>query len=431
MSDAGTRPTTPVGNRLRLEDGSYKYKIRTSPTSNPVGAHDILPPDKVIPIVFVPGIMGSNVRLTSANAGMVKRRFQEEGKGKEFTDESWRPPNVEKVWDKIGVGGKELILHMDSEPVRLGKKWKSFGPKLRQVMLDPNGTEVDDRGYLEAPEFLESPLARWYPHLRDPQEEARRRGWGTVHWASYGSFLLHLEKNLNGVETLRGLRQESKEARDLRRYTLAHNVIEHGTLFTGEPHDPNLANPVSPLSQPQSESPLPQSLWPSEQEAKNAQKFHFPVHAVGYNWTQSNHDSAQHLLRKIKEFIGAYRKAGFACDQVILVSHSMGGLVTRICQNKKMDKDHLILGNVHGAMPATGAPVAYRRMVAGMEGGGKNTVAGVEMDLANVFDNLAGCTTDETTPVMANAPGALELLPSHLYPKGWLKENGAGAAHGE
>jgi hypothetical protein len=259
-------------------------------------------------------------------------------------------------------------------------------------MLDPDGTEVDDRGFLEVPEHLDSPIWPWYPKLRDPREEACRRGWGTVHWDSYGNFLLFLEQYLNGNLGLPGCGPREK----------------------GEILPIHCA-----LSKQRNESPLPKNLWPSEQDYKSIQKFLYPVHAVGYNWTQSNYVSAQHLLTKIKEFIGAYRKGGFQCDQVILISHSMGGLVTRICQ--KMDKENQILGIIHGVMPAIGAPLVYRRMVAGMEGGGTNKALGVRVDLLNVFDNLAGRNTYETTPIMANSPGVLELLPSHLYPKGWLK----------
>jgi hypothetical protein len=36
------------------------------------------------------------------------------------------------------------------------------------------------------------------------------------------------------------------------------------------------------------------------------------------------------------------------------------------------------------------------------------------------FSEIAGKTPAETTPVMATAAGALELLPNHLYPKPWL-----------
>jgi len=354
--------------------------------------------------------MGSNVRLTEASAGKVKKRFEEEGKGKDFSDESWRPPNVlcsnwrlgKVVWSELNLGAGTVPglasrirkgAMTDSEPVKLAKKWKGFGPKLRQLMMDPDGTEVDDRGFFEAPEHLDSPIASWYPPLKEPRSEAHRRGWGTVHWDSYGAFLMFLEETLNSVPNV--------------------TTQVSGQQPRGAGEDPGFLSGIL-LPSYRDASPLPKTLWPDEQEQKNVRKFQYPVHAVGYNWIQSNYDSARHLQKKIKEFIGAYKKAGFLCEQVILVSHSMGGLVSRICQ--KMDKENLILGIIHGVMPATGAPLAYRRLVAGLEGGGR-----ASLDLLNVLDNLAGANTYETTPVVANSPGALELLPSHLYPKGWLK----------
>ena len=36
------------------------------------------------------------------------------------------------------------------------------------------------------------------------------------------------------------------------------------------------------------------------------------------------------------------------------------------------------------------------------------------------FALILGRTTRETTAVMATAPGVLELLPNHLYPRPWL-----------
>jgi hypothetical protein len=70
-------------------------------------------------------------------------------------------------------------------------------------------------------------------------------------------------------------------------------------------------------------------------------------------------------------------------------------------------------------MPALGAPLAYRRISCGTErsapGAGK--LARMQME---GFSDIAGSTPDRTTPVMATACGALELLPNHLYPSPWL-----------
>lgn len=94
----------------------------------------------------------------------------------------------------------------------------------------------------------------------------------------------------------------------------------------------------------------------------------------------------------------------------------MGGLVARACAKRIPDK---IAGVIHGVMPALGAPVAYRRIACGTEtrSPGKTPLAQIE---AYALAKILGETTEETTPVLAISPGALELLPNHLYPQPWL-----------
>ncbi|MDC8787302.1 hypothetical protein PRZ01_19125, partial [Paucibacter sp. hw1] len=91
----------------------------------------------------------------------------------------------------------------------------------------------------------------------------------------------------------------------------------------------------------------------------------------------------------------------------ILITHSMGGLVARRCQQLGMAEQ--IAGVIHGVMPAIGAPVAYRRTKAGM--GDESMIAGW----------VIGSLGSDVTPVFAQAPGALQLLPNAQYPKGWLR----------
>ena len=101
------------------------------------------------------------------------------------------------------------------------------------------------------------------------------------------------------------------------------------------------------------------------------------------------------------------------CQQVIVVTHSMGGLVGRALLHADYgNAADVIAGIVHGAMPATGAAAAYKRMRAGFEGGG---VTGY------LFKKVVGATGPEVTAVLANAPGGLQLLPSERYGMGWLK----------
>ncbi|MBW9336870.1 alpha/beta hydrolase, partial [Herbaspirillum sp. RU 5E] len=105
----------------------------------------------------------------------------------------------------------------------------------------------------------------------------------------------------------------------------------------------------------------------SEEDLRDAAEMLYPVHAVGYNWLQSNGVSAQRLGGEIERITAYYRSKGKHCEQVILITHSMGGLVTRACAQLPGMAER-ILGVVHGVMPAIGAPATYKRMRAGFEG---------------------------------------------------------------
>ena len=57
----------------------------------------------------------------------------------------------------------------------------------------------------------------------------------------------------------------------------------------------------------------------------------FPVYACGYNWLRSNLVSAKRLAERIDKVIKDNNSKSSTCDQVILITHSMGGLVARAC----------------------------------------------------------------------------------------------------
>jgi pimeloyl-ACP methyl ester carboxylesterase len=140
------------------------------------------------------------------------------------------------------------------------------------------------------------------------------------------------------------------------------------------------------------------------------------VYAVGYNWLESCSKSATRLQQRIEEIIEFWVQRKHECKQVILITHSMGGLVARACAKRIPDA---IAGIIHGAMPALGAPVAYRRIACGVEPSSPGSVDGTTVE-SSAFSLMLGRTTRETTAVMATSPGVLELLPNHLYPRPWL-----------
>jgi len=302
--------------RVALDDGAVQYTSMTSPPDHSYGACYLIP-DRIIPVIFVPGIMGSNLMDKEDNP----------------------------VW-LVNSGWS------------VAKQWFNEPPDKRKHLLDPNGTAVYRAGTLPTNT----------PHSA---QELQRRGWGEIAATSYGDFLVWLDHHLNDYHP------ETNYGRDGLRVELMKEVLKSR---------PELA----PLTY---------------EEVLVSYQYQFPVHAVGYNWLQSNRNSAERLRDKISEFIEYYRRKSYRCDKVILVTHSMGGLVARY-YSEALGGCKDVLGIVHGVMPATGAAAAYKRVKAGTEG-----AAGA----------VLGANAAEVTAVFAQAPGALQLLPGKDYGLGWLK----------
>lgn len=127
-----------------------------------------------------------------------------------------------------------------------------------------------------------------------------------------------------------------------------------------------------------------------------------PVYAFGYNWLESNRVSGA----KLREFIHTIK-----AEKVILVTHSMGGLVTRwaLGGDDAGDVATKVLGVIHGAQPVHGAPVAYRRMIAGQEVDGFFNILGM------LGAKVLGPDGPSITAIFPHAESALELLPSQHY----------------
>src|SRR5690606_21686219 len=105
------------------------------------------------------------------------------------------------------------------------------------------------------------------------------------------------------------------------------------------------------------------------------------------------------------------REAGgarpYRCERVILVTHSMGGLVARAAIHPAYgNAEDRILGISHGVMPADGAAASYHHVRSGYDGFSRFVL---------------GKDAAQVTAIFANACGPLELLPNKLYGGGWLK----------
>lgn len=137
--------------------------------------------------------------------------------------------------------------------------------------------------------------------------------------------------------------------------------------------------------------------------------FDLPVYAHGYNWTADVGFAARTLAERIDGIIR--RHASRKCRQVILVTHSMGGLVARAaCALPGVGAK--VLGVVHGVQPVHGSAAAYWRMKGGFERDGLAPSPAAW---------VLGTDGKEVTQTMSEMPGGLTLLPNRLYGSEWLE----------
>ncbi len=356
-----TEPTRPIRQPSVAPDGSLVAHSVATPTTFTTRALVTVGSDKVIPVIFVPGIMGSNLKAGSHPAPPTET-------GLKPGDAIWRAPNGQ--YDSaVAVA-----------------KWTGRSPKQRQQMLHAPFCEVDPDGELVVPSSTRT-LDESSPQAYLSKADMRARGWGEVHSGSYAKLLMELESHLNTT-----FRTEPPNQRRLSNHW--KRVVDCDRSKWG-------VRSLDPLT---------------EAELEHYAGFQYPVYAVGYNWLESCSKSATRLQQRIDEIIDFWVQRKHACTQVILITHSMGGLVARACAKRIPDK---IAGVIHGAMPALGAPVAYRRIACGVEPSSPGSVDGDSAESA-AFSLMLGRTTKQTTAAMATSAGVLELLPNHLYPRPWL-----------
>lgn len=260
---------------------------------------------EVIPIIFVPGIMGS--RLQTDDGQKV-----------------WDPDDITWMFLKYG------IYWADAKK----KKEALVGYKFRNWYLEVYDKKVSKR-------LLEFP-------------GSKERGWGGVSWNFYGEFLGALQKRL-------------------------------------------WSEPIRHC-------------------------FDMPVHAFAYNWTSSCDLQGQNL----SSYISAVKKQYPKCKKVILVTHSMGGLVARSACILHGAKDN-VLGVIHGVQPSSGVATAYWRMKSGFErplAQPDKTVmdylrnplkVGLNKPKSTATSWVLGSHGEEVTALLGNMPGGLQLLPSQSY----------------
>lgn len=324
-----------AGGDAEPEEISIDWQDLGKPIDRPSGkAYKVVVKREPIPIILLPGIMGTRLRT---------------GRG-----------TRKRVWDPDDDGFMLSSYGVVTVTAR-DKQSKLFGPNqfFRPEYLVPH--EDDDKHNKAS--FGETVGAGKpvfpprggpvYPKYVPRYPNAAKRGWGGVIWKKYSPVILGLENR----------------------------------------------------------------VWPDLIRTC----FTLPVYAFGYDWRGSAKAAGKALANRI----ATIKSENPGCKKVILVTHSMGGLVARsACYSSGVESD--VLGILHAVQPVTGAPAAYWRMKAGFEREGV---------LGHLTAWVLGANGLEVTALLGHMPGGLQLLPSMTHVDnngnmGWLvfRPAGGGAA---
>jgi hypothetical protein len=382
--------------------GWAEYTVNMTKTTDTV-RHDIqVPPGKVIPVIFLPGVMGSNLRMSKMRQNELSRP----------DNRAWRPD------DLVDKSGKAGIVTGNG----MGGWLKNATPRERQLIFDPNETEVEYYYYTEnkgrfdpdgketfeadarhqnvpddfdpIPPLIASRIGsppdrnsnRAIPTkgIETPAQIARWRGWSEVLFSgAYGDILKNSEHYLNNM-----LKNE-----------------EINAIWRDVCADPASFGAAGAAAITESDIKKIAPCW-------------YPVHAMGYNFMVSNAKSAKVIAERIRHLVKGYQGRGFKCDEVIIITHSMGGLVGRALLhpsygNLLNDNSVKVLGMYHNVMPTLGAASAYKRMRFGFQEGW-GYISSLEAKVLAIDGRHA-------TAILANTPAPLEMLPGPAYGKDWLK----------
>ncbi|BDM22731.1 MULTISPECIES: hypothetical protein [Pseudomonas] len=254
----GTKISTPKDAALHLpqeydEDGMLAAHTTLSSITNRVEKSIALKSGKVVPIVFIPGIMGTNLMNMKT-----KKKV-------------WAAPNIDKPWPIVKTLGVLISSILKSS-------------KQRQVELDPTpgavgvyeDGEIDNAG---------SNLST---------QEMKKRRWGAIMRSSYHPIMGEMQKQMNHI-MLNGDLQED----------WADRAVQVPGEWGDWEENPSLAS------------------LEGMGGLKKAADTQYEVWAAGYNWLQSNKNSALDIIDYIEHTVLPHYEG--RAEKVMIVTHSMGG----------------------------------------------------------------------------------------------------------
>jgi hypothetical protein len=162
-------PTRPLPPLVPLSHGGWEVNSFMSSADYTIRGLGLVPPNKIVPVIVVPGIMGTNLR--AKQKPRLGRVEDERNKMVKSGQPTWRPPNGEL------------------EGFNASRVWDRYTPQQRQLLLDPATLEVDPTGPVIIPDAEDGYVLT--------ERELRERGWGEVYADSYGGLLYGLQTRLN------------------------------------------------------------------------------------------------------------------------------------------------------------------------------------------------------------------------------------------
>jgi hypothetical protein len=143
-------------------------------------------PQKVLPIIFLPGIIGSNLKMSTER----QRQMRQD------TNIAWRPEalGLKNVSGASRVSPQNRQLGLDP----LQTSVDIYNPSgLPEVSGDERNANVKLQKDFHTPLLMDDlPTAK---NRRTATQKARTRGWGEVLFDSYGQLLQHMESRLNNT----------------------------------------------------------------------------------------------------------------------------------------------------------------------------------------------------------------------------------------
>jgi hypothetical protein len=294
MADESSFPGYKLPVNPAWERGTVAHGFVT-PSQDRIPQVVSIPPRRALPIIFLPGTMGSNLRMSAA---------RQEALGQD-NNLAWRPDHLVATLGMRNNTAAQRQLRLDPATTEVDM----YDP-IRNPTGDPDETsdERNDKVSFGDGIYMWGQAGGDWPLLMSDRpakgkisktalQKARERGWGEVLFGSYSQLLLRCESRLNAPYR-------------------AGKVDSRWMDVVG----------VSPSKWAAHTQPVLKAL--DEQTFLAAVKgVWFPIHAMGYNWLEGNRKSGVIVAERITALMKNYENQGFQCEKVILITHSMGGLV--------------------------------------------------------------------------------------------------------